>query len=90
MSYEVIWRLGATDAAIRYLKDDPDGLRQVFAAVDLLVDDPRPTGSAAYGSPDLRRKVQRTDCGSLRGKIHLADDFDEMPDGWDEIFGTNE
>ncbi|WP_028810841.1 type II toxin-antitoxin system RelE family toxin [Streptomyces flavidovirens] len=55
MSYEIIWRLGATDAATRYLKDDPDGLRQVFAAVDLLVDDPRPTGSTAYGSPDLRR-----------------------------------
>ncbi|MBT2398417.1 type II toxin-antitoxin system RelE/ParE family toxin [Streptomyces sp. ISL-100] len=55
MSYEIIWRRGATDTATRYLKDDPDGLRQVFAAVDLLVDDPRPTGSAAYRSPDLRR-----------------------------------
>ncbi|MFI1397585.1 type II toxin-antitoxin system RelE/ParE family toxin [Streptomyces sp. NPDC020681] len=55
MTYEIIWRLQATDVATRFLKDDPDGLRQVFAAVDLLAGDPRPPGTAEYGSPDLRR-----------------------------------
>ncbi|MER6996969.1 type II toxin-antitoxin system RelE/ParE family toxin [Streptomyces sp. NPDC000410] len=55
MSYQIIWRLQATDAATRFLKDDPDGLRQVFASVDLLAEEPRPPGSAEYGSPDLRR-----------------------------------
>ncbi|MET9516719.1 prevent-host-death protein [Streptomyces sp. NPDC002994] len=35
-------------------------------------------------------KVNRTDRGSLRGKIHIADDFDDMPEGWDEFFGKDE
>lgn len=44
-----------TRSAVRFLKDDPEGLRQVFAAVDLLADEPRPLGTVAYGSPELRR-----------------------------------
>lgn len=55
MSYQIIWRTRVIDAATRFLKDDPDGLRQLFDAVDLLADDPRPAGTAAFGSPDLRR-----------------------------------
>ncbi|MEU2657543.1 type II toxin-antitoxin system prevent-host-death family antitoxin [Streptomyces sp. NPDC007325] len=38
----------------------------------------------------LAGKVHRTDFGSLRGRIKLADDFDELPEGWDETFGTAE
>ncbi|KAA0927029.1 type II toxin-antitoxin system RelE family toxin [Streptomyces apricus] len=45
----------AIDAAARFLKDDTEGLRQPMDAVDLLADQPRPEGSTAYGSPDLRR-----------------------------------
>ncbi|MFJ5546481.1 type II toxin-antitoxin system RelE/ParE family toxin [Streptomyces sp. NPDC093225] len=37
------------------LKDDPDGLRQLMDAVDLLANQPRPEGTTPYGSPDLRR-----------------------------------
>jgi mRNA interferase RelE/StbE len=33
------------------LKSDPEGLRQVFVSAD----DPRPEGTTAYGSADLRR-----------------------------------
>jgi mRNA interferase RelE/StbE len=55
MSHRIIWDERAVDAAARFLKDDPDGLRQLFASVDLLADDPRPVGAAEYGSPDLRR-----------------------------------
>ncbi|MEV0553099.1 MULTISPECIES: type II toxin-antitoxin system RelE/ParE family toxin [unclassified Streptomyces] len=55
MTFQIIWQERATDTATRFLKDDPDGLRQVFASVDLLVDDPRPAGTTALGSPDLRR-----------------------------------
>lgn len=55
MSYEIVWDEPALNAAVRFLKDDPDGLQQVLEAVDLLADDPRPAGSAAYGSEDLRR-----------------------------------
>jgi mRNA interferase RelE/StbE len=35
--------------------DDPQGIRAVLDAMDWLADDPRPTGSFPYGSPDLRR-----------------------------------
>ncbi|MFD0275520.1 type II toxin-antitoxin system RelE/ParE family toxin [Kitasatospora sp. NPDC127111] len=55
MTYRITWDEPAINAAARFLKDDADGLRQVMDAVDLLADDPRPAGSAAYGSPDLRR-----------------------------------
>ncbi|MFF1713932.1 type II toxin-antitoxin system RelE/ParE family toxin [Streptomyces sp. NPDC058268] len=52
---KAIWDKPALNAAARFLKDDPDGLRQVLEATDLLADDPRPEGSVEYGSPDLRR-----------------------------------
>ncbi|MFF7590113.1 type II toxin-antitoxin system RelE/ParE family toxin [Kitasatospora purpeofusca] len=55
MTYQVIWDESAINAAARFLKDDADGLRQVMATVDLLASNPRPAGSAPYGSPDLRR-----------------------------------
>lgn len=40
---------------MRYLKDDPVGLSAVYEAVDALTEHPRPTGSVAYGSADVRR-----------------------------------
>ncbi|MEU9107221.1 type II toxin-antitoxin system RelE/ParE family toxin [Streptomyces xanthophaeus] len=55
MTYAITWDEAAIDAAARFLKDDPDGLRQLMDAVDLLADQPRPEGSTPYGSPDLRR-----------------------------------
>ncbi|MEW2399865.1 type II toxin-antitoxin system RelE/ParE family toxin [Streptomyces sp. NPDC046862] len=55
MTFRTIWHEQATNAAVRFLKEDPDGLRQVFVAVDLLAEDPRPAGTTALGSPDLRR-----------------------------------
>ncbi|MFF3313536.1 type II toxin-antitoxin system RelE/ParE family toxin [Streptomyces sp. NPDC002952] len=55
MTYSIVWDEPAIDAAARFLKDDADGLRQLMDAVDLLADQPRPDGSTAYGSPDLRR-----------------------------------
>lgn len=36
----------------------------------------------------LRPKVRRTGRGSLRGRIRIADDFDELPDDLSEAFGT--
>lgn len=35
----------------------------------------------------LRPKVQRTGRGSLRGAIHIADDFEELPDDIADSFG---
>ncbi|MFJ3812386.1 type II toxin-antitoxin system RelE/ParE family toxin [Streptomyces sp. NPDC090073] len=51
MSYEVIWEPEALTQAERFAKEDPDGVRQVFTAVDRLADNPRPDG--AFGSTDL-------------------------------------
>ncbi|MGW1775048.1 type II toxin-antitoxin system Phd/YefM family antitoxin [Streptomyces sp. NPDC002104] len=36
----------------------------------------------------LAGKVRRTDYGSLRGLVEIADDFDELPDGFAEAFGA--
>ncbi|MFD3406987.1 type II toxin-antitoxin system RelE/ParE family toxin [Kribbella sp. NPDC058693] len=55
MTYEVIWSERALDQAAGFLKDDAEGLAQLFASVDLLADDPRPAGTAEYGTPDRRR-----------------------------------
>jgi prevent-host-death family protein len=35
----------------------------------------------------LRSKVNRTDYGALRGRIHIPEDFDELPDDLAEAFG---
>ncbi|MGW2939120.1 type II toxin-antitoxin system RelE family toxin [Streptomyces sp. NPDC055722] len=53
MSYEVIWEPEALAQAERFAKDDPQGVRQVFTAVDRLADDPRPEG--AFGTADVLR-----------------------------------
>ncbi|MFD7628995.1 type II toxin-antitoxin system RelE/ParE family toxin [Streptomyces sp. NPDC059851] len=55
MTFTIVWDEPAIDAAARFLKDDPEGLRQLMDAVDLLADQPRPEGTTPYGSPDLRR-----------------------------------
>ncbi|SEQ97410.1 mRNA interferase RelE/StbE, partial [Streptomyces radiopugnans] len=53
MRYEVVWEPEALVQAERLAKDDPDGVRQVFTAVDHLADNPRPQG--AFGSSDVLR-----------------------------------
>ncbi|WP_066948500.1 type II toxin-antitoxin system Phd/YefM family antitoxin [Streptomyces lushanensis] len=35
----------------------------------------------------LRPEVRRTGRGSLKGRIRIADDFDELPDGIADEFG---
>ncbi|MFI6689856.1 type II toxin-antitoxin system RelE/ParE family toxin [Streptomyces sp. NPDC050485] len=53
MSYEVTWEPEALAQAEKFAKDHPNGVRQVFTAVDRLADDPRPDG--AFGSADILR-----------------------------------
>lgn len=55
MTYLITWDENAIDQAARFLKDDPDGLRLLMDAVDLLAENPLPEGSAPYGPPTLRR-----------------------------------
>ncbi|MFI5686005.1 type II toxin-antitoxin system RelE/ParE family toxin [Streptomyces sp. NPDC051636] len=54
MTYRIIWEPGATNQAVRFLKDDPPGLASVYEAVDTLAETPRPANSTAYG-PNVRR-----------------------------------
>lgn len=54
MTYRITWEPSATDAAVRFLKDDPAGLATVYEAVDTLAEKPRPANSTAYG-PNIRR-----------------------------------
>ncbi|WP_055532981.1 type II toxin-antitoxin system RelE family toxin [Streptomyces graminilatus] len=55
MAYEIIWEPRATNAAVRFLKEDPTGLSAVYEAVDTLASQPRPSGSIPYGSQNVRR-----------------------------------
>jgi mRNA interferase RelE/StbE len=54
VTYRIIWEPSATNAAVRFLKDDPTGLAAVYEAVDTLAETPRPAGSTPYG-PGIRR-----------------------------------
>ena len=55
MSREVALEERAISQAATFLRDDPDGLRAVFEAIDRLADDPRPDESFPFGSEDLRQ-----------------------------------
>ncbi|MFF6993569.1 type II toxin-antitoxin system RelE/ParE family toxin [Streptomyces sp. NPDC008313] len=55
MTYEIVFEPHALNSAARFLEEDPGGLALVLDTIDKLADDPRPAGSLAYGSPDLRR-----------------------------------
>ncbi len=57
MTYKIIWEPNATNAAVRFLKDDPAGLAAVYEAVDELARNPRPTSSSPYGVNIRRLRV---------------------------------
>ncbi|MGW5848802.1 type II toxin-antitoxin system RelE family toxin [Streptomyces sp. NPDC055254] len=59
MGYRIVWDEAAVSRAARHLADDPDGLRQLLHAVDLLAGQPRPAGAAAHGSRLRRIHVGR-------------------------------
>jgi mRNA interferase RelE/StbE len=53
VTYEVVWEPEALTQAERLAKTGPDGVRQVFSAVDHLSRNPRPRG--AFGNSDMLR-----------------------------------
>jgi mRNA interferase RelE/StbE len=55
VSFSVIYTDRALDQAAGFLKDDPEGLAEVFAAVDLLALDPYDPRTTHFGNPDVRR-----------------------------------
>jgi mRNA interferase RelE/StbE len=57
VTYTVIWEAEATNAAVRFLKDDPQGLAALYEAIDRLSKDPRPADSTSYGGFYRRLRV---------------------------------
>jgi mRNA interferase RelE/StbE len=55
VSFEITFEEKAISRAADFLADDPDGVRALLDAIDSLADQPRPSSSVAFGSPDLRR-----------------------------------
>jgi mRNA interferase RelE/StbE len=55
VTYAITWTPRAVDLATQFLKDDPDGLRAVFDAIDALADEPRPSNTFPFGATDLLR-----------------------------------
>jgi mRNA interferase RelE/StbE len=55
VSRQVIWEAQSIDQAAGFLRDDPDGVREMLDPVARLAEEPRPAGSLPYGSPDRRR-----------------------------------
>jgi mRNA interferase RelE/StbE len=55
VTYQINWEIQAVDLTAGFLSDDRDGVAAVWDRVGQLADEPRPTGSFPYGSPDIRR-----------------------------------
>ncbi|MGW6485616.1 type II toxin-antitoxin system RelE family toxin [Streptomyces sp. NPDC055056] len=50
MNYRIELEPAALNAAARFLKEDPAGLKTVFDALDALTHEPRPGNSSAFGA----------------------------------------
>ena len=55
MSRQVIWEAQAIDQAAGFLRDDPNGVREMLTRSPGSPMRPAPAGSFLYGSPDRRR-----------------------------------
>ena len=55
MTPALFWAPSAVDRAAGFLRDDPDGLRDVMDRVDELAEDPIPADSTEFGFTFLRR-----------------------------------
>ncbi|MDH6130065.1 type II toxin-antitoxin system RelE/ParE family toxin [Kitasatospora sp. GP82] len=55
MTYGIVWEPEALAVAQKYAADDRPGIQQVFHAVDLLADDPRPAGAFTVGTSGIYR-----------------------------------
>ncbi|GAA2780932.1 type II toxin-antitoxin system RelE/ParE family toxin [Kitasatospora aburaviensis] len=55
MTYRIVWEPTALTAAEKFAAADREGIQQVFHAVDLLADDPRPAGAFTVGTSGIYR-----------------------------------
>ncbi|MET8508718.1 type II toxin-antitoxin system RelE/ParE family toxin [Streptomyces sp. NPDC004787] len=68
MSYRVEFEPAALNAAARFLKDDPIGLKSLLDALDTLAENPYPANSTAFG---LYRRLR---VGPYRALYGVDDD----------------
>jgi mRNA interferase RelE/StbE len=68
VSYSVELEPAALNAAARFLKDDPAGLKSVFDTLDALAVDPRPVSSSTFGA------YRRLRIGSYRALYMVEDE----------------
>ncbi len=55
MTYRVTWEPSALAVAEKHAASDLEGIQQVFRAVDLLADNPRPAGAFTVGASSIYR-----------------------------------
>ncbi|MFJ9776180.1 type II toxin-antitoxin system RelE/ParE family toxin [Kitasatospora sp. NPDC101157] len=55
MTYSIVWEPEALAVAQKYAAGDRSGIQQVFQAVDLLADNPRPVGAFTVGASGIYR-----------------------------------
>ncbi|MFZ3492041.1 type II toxin-antitoxin system RelE family toxin [Streptomyces sp. 5.8] len=55
MSFRVVWEPRVLAVAEKHAAGDREGIQQVFRAVDLLADNPRPTGAFTVGTSGIYR-----------------------------------
>ncbi|MDH6110632.1 mRNA interferase RelE/StbE [Kitasatospora sp. MAP12-15] len=55
MTYGIVWEPEALAVAQKYAAGDRAGIQQVFQAVDLLADNPRPAGAFTVGVSGIYR-----------------------------------
>ncbi|MBV6703144.1 type II toxin-antitoxin system RelE/ParE family toxin [Kitasatospora aureofaciens] len=55
MTYGIVWEPEALAVAQKYAAGDRAGIQQVFQAVDLLADNPRPKGAFTVGASGIYR-----------------------------------
>ncbi|MFI9366906.1 type II toxin-antitoxin system RelE/ParE family toxin [Kitasatospora sp. NPDC053057] len=55
MTYSIVWEPEVLAVAQKYAAGDQAGVQQVFQAVDLLADNPRPAGAFTVGASGIYR-----------------------------------
>jgi len=55
VTYSIVWEPEALAVAQKYAAGDRAGIQQVFQAVDLLADNPRPAGAFTVGASGIYR-----------------------------------
>jgi mRNA interferase RelE/StbE len=69
VTYDVEFRPQAIDEIAAFAKADPEGVRALLDRLELLADQPRPTGAFAYGPDHLRLQI-----GFYRVLIQIDED----------------